>query len=121
MAQSYFYEVLSTQYQRSNKNGSVTTFAKGETVETDGPVEDERLRPLEPGGKAPSRPGFLPEHQNDVNAQRRVTEQLSKASGQAAAPAPKAPVRSSVPPRPAGERTIGGTSASSRGSAPKKK
>ena len=76
---AHFYEVLSDQYNRSNKDGSITRFSKGETVELEGPSDDDRLKPVPQGGKLPSAPGFL--HKEANEAQKAVVSKANDSRG----------------------------------------
>jgi hypothetical protein len=62
MAESYFYTVTSGTFSRSNADGSMTTFVRGETLESDDPELATRKKNLEPivPGQLPSAAGFIP-------------------------------------------------------------
>jgi hypothetical protein len=76
MADTYFYTVTSGTYTRSNKDGSQTTFVKGETVESEDAELATRKKNLEAmtPGKLPNPAGFIPKRVQQEVASTTVAQ-----------------------------------------------
>lgn len=110
----HYFTVTHGTFSRSNKDGSLTTFMKGETVELENPAQAQNVANLVPtpeGGRLPSPDGFLPKtperDSTTVDAARARAQQDKAATTAMAAgkPAPNLAVDRTVP-RPAKGETV---------------